>query len=167
MQKSLGLRGQGLLGLKGQHLLGLKRQHPLLLQISDHLDIGRDESDEAKIAALSSVHAVGDALFVKVPALQLAGLCAYSLNRLLTGCACWQAEGSGTHVEEDEGLPKLASRVRALRVGGGGQRGLTHMLRKTRGCLNWRGSAQLASCVCGRCSQVVEVSDDQGRRGVA
>lgn len=35
-------------------------------QISDHLDIGRDESDESKIASLSSIHAVGDPLFVKV-----------------------------------------------------------------------------------------------------
>lgn len=48
----------------------------LPLQISDHLDIGRDESDESKIAALSSVHAVGDPLFVKVPALHLLSGCA-------------------------------------------------------------------------------------------
>ena len=40
----------------------------LFLQISDHLDIGRDESDESKIQALSSIHAVGDPLFVKVRA---------------------------------------------------------------------------------------------------
>lgn len=36
------------------------------MQISDHLDIGRDESDEAKVESLSSIHAVGDPLFVKV-----------------------------------------------------------------------------------------------------
>ncbi len=35
-------------------------------QVSEHLDIGRDESDEAKVEALSAVHAVGDALYVKV-----------------------------------------------------------------------------------------------------
>ncbi len=36
------------------------------LQISDHLDIGRDESDEAKVESLSSIHGVNDPLFVKV-----------------------------------------------------------------------------------------------------
>ena len=35
-------------------------------QISDHLDIGRDESDVSKIASLSAIHAVGDPLYVKV-----------------------------------------------------------------------------------------------------
>jgi hypothetical protein len=38
----------------------------LLLQISDHLEIGKDESDEDKINALSAVHSVGDTLWVKV-----------------------------------------------------------------------------------------------------
>ncbi len=36
------------------------------LQISDHLDIGRDESNEAKVESLSSIHGVNDPLFVKV-----------------------------------------------------------------------------------------------------
>lgn len=36
------------------------------LQVSDHLDIGRDETDESKVASLSAIHAVGDPLFVKV-----------------------------------------------------------------------------------------------------
>ena len=36
------------------------------MQVSDHLEIGRDESDEAKVEALSSIHAMGDLLFVKV-----------------------------------------------------------------------------------------------------
>ena len=40
----------------------------MLLQISDHLDIGKDEGDEDKINALSAVHSVGDALWVKVSA---------------------------------------------------------------------------------------------------
>ena len=41
-------------------------KHHVCLQVSDHLDIGRDESDESKIASLSAIHAVGDPLFVKV-----------------------------------------------------------------------------------------------------
>ncbi len=41
----------------------------VLLQISDHLEIGKDESDEDKINALSAVHSVGDPLWVKVSAL--------------------------------------------------------------------------------------------------
>lgn len=36
------------------------------LQVSDHLDIGKDESDEDKVNALSAVHSVGDPLWVKV-----------------------------------------------------------------------------------------------------
>ena len=35
-------------------------------QVSEHLDIGRDEGDDAKVEALSAVHAVGDSLYVKV-----------------------------------------------------------------------------------------------------
>ncbi|CAL5227873.1 g10913 [Coccomyxa viridis] len=48
--------------LKGFRANGLVH----LSQVSDHLDIGRDESDESKIASLSAIHAVGDPLFVKI-----------------------------------------------------------------------------------------------------
>ncbi|BDA46039.1 probable nucleolar protein of 40 kDa [Coccomyxa sp. Obi] len=48
--------------LKGFRANGLVH----LSQISDHLDIGKDESDEDKVNALSAVHSVGDPLWVKI-----------------------------------------------------------------------------------------------------
>ena len=56
------------------------------VQISDHLDIGKDESDEDKVNALSAVHSVGDPLWVKVRHLEctLVSPVASSLASLLT-----------------------------------------------------------------------------------
>ena len=36
------------------------------VQVSDHMDLGAEESDEAKVAALSEVHRPGDRIWVKV-----------------------------------------------------------------------------------------------------
>ena len=36
------------------------------VQVSDHMDLDAEESDEAKIAALSEVHRPGDRIWVKV-----------------------------------------------------------------------------------------------------
>lgn len=41
-----------------------------MLQVSDHLDIARDDSDEAKVSALEAVVAVGEAFWVKVVEVQ-------------------------------------------------------------------------------------------------
>lgn len=64
MHLVLSLRGESYLSSTASRCRSnLPHRRP---QVSEHLDIGRDESDEAKVEALSQVHAVGDSVFVKV-----------------------------------------------------------------------------------------------------
>jgi len=64
-------------------------------QVSEHLDIGRDESDEAKVEALSAVHAVGDALYVKVRRCPAAARAGTSAIRTATPCTRLAVQGAG------------------------------------------------------------------------
>jgi hypothetical protein len=79
-------------------------------QVSEHLDIGRDESDEAKVEALSAVHAVGDALYVKVCCCLAAARAGTSAIYTAAPCTQLAVQGAGpvprvSGAEQPVGVP--------------------------------------------------------------
>jgi hypothetical protein len=57
-----------------------------IMQVSDHLDFGKEDTDEEKTAALGSILSIGEACKVKVVEVAFDERCAVQQTSLLVNC---------------------------------------------------------------------------------